>query len=83
MIHSFTPSGVEHTDGMLRLRYAGFVIHSFTPSGVEHEERVADAVGKPAMVIHSFTPSGVEHFRQLTPPTEKSGGDSFVYAVRR
>ena len=37
VIHSFTPSGVEHIC-ILIWRFTGkkIVIHSFTPSGVEH-----------------------------------------------
>ena len=36
VIHSFTPSGVEHTFLAIAEPKNGFVIHSFTPSGVEH-----------------------------------------------
>ena len=37
MIHSFTPSGVEHRDFFGKpVAIDNPVIHSFTPSGVEH-----------------------------------------------
>ena len=36
MIHSFTPSGVEHMSDASDHLAAAKVIHSFTPSGVEH-----------------------------------------------
>ena len=59
MIHSFTPSGVEHRIDPWNERPLG-VIHSFTPSGVEHI--AAPFVRRfSEYVIHSFTPSGVEH----------------------
>ena len=58
MIHSFTPSGVEHTSSTVGDSASWFVIHSFTPSGVEHYywyELRAKITG----VIHSFTPSNL------------------------
>ena len=36
MIHSFTPSGVEHGVIYRDEVVVRWVIHSFTPSGVEH-----------------------------------------------
>ena len=36
MIHSFTPSGVEHFSPGAAISTSSPVIHSFTPSGVEH-----------------------------------------------
>ena len=36
MIHSFTPSGVEHQTLKMVKAEGQLVIHSFTPSGVEH-----------------------------------------------
>ena len=36
VIHSFTPSGVEHFKRKIKLDVGEVVIHSFTPSGVEH-----------------------------------------------
>ena len=41
MIHSFTPSGVEHTKAIGEIVTTGIVIHSFTPSGVEHPSTLA------------------------------------------
>ena len=36
VIHSFTPSGVEHYRREIVEQRRSKVIHSFTPSGVEH-----------------------------------------------
>ena len=82
MIHSFTPSGVEHSAVPAICASASGVIHSFTPSGVEHLATVALSIAQPR-VIHSFTPSGVEHLVAAFGDGGKSFGDSFVYAVRR
>ena len=82
MIHSFTPSGVEHLLDLRRTEVLGPVIHSFTPSGVEHLVRYVEPAAI-VEVIHSFTPSGVEHDFCPTALAENPPGDSFVYAVRR
>ena len=46
MIHSFTPSGVEHKKAFKYMENWGIVIHSFTPSGVEHVTMVGKLSGK-------------------------------------
>ena len=82
VIHSFTPSGVEHALISAGLIAGRVVIHSFTPSGVEHRN-ISSPSEVREKVIHSFTPSGVEHLQQGRKPWQAAPGDSFVYAVRR
>ena len=60
MIHSVTPSGVEHPADLSKHANEGNVIQSVTPSGVEHTARVRHSDCWP-IVIQSVTPSGVEH----------------------
>ena len=60
VIHSFTPSGVEHNYPEPIELHDYRVIHSFTPSGVEHNYPEPIELHD-YRVIHSFTPSGVEH----------------------
>ena len=61
VIHSFTPSGVEHGKQGPQGKRQELVIHSFTPSGVEHLDELEQTIKVDEPVIHSFTPSGVEH----------------------